>query len=75
MMPTIFTSGHSETPLLFIKVKLVSYQSLKKNDGKELIETVAECLPRGSMTTYRSETARVGKENLRWAKHFGVEIQ
>lgn len=76
MMPVIFASGQCGKPLFVIKGKRLPYQYVEGSIGRERIETLADCLLRGSIITSRSETASVDKEKfLRWAKQFVKDIQ
>lgn len=67
MMPDIFASAEYGKPLFVIKGNRIPYQTVKTCNGNEMVESLADCLPRGSIITTRNETASVDKNNvLRW---------
>lgn len=76
MMPVIFASGDYGKPLFVIKGNRIPYQTVKSSNGNEVVETLSDCLPRGSIITTRTETASVDKNNfLRWARQFVEDIR
>lgn len=74
-MPVIFANGDLGRPLFLIEGKAIKYRTIDLN-GAPVMETIADCLPRGSVITTRELVAGVDSEHfLRWAKYFAADVQ
>jgi len=62
-MATIFASGCAAWPFFIFKGKRVSYRVIERI-GKEIVESLLECLLRGSIVTTRDDVAGVDKQNF-----------
>jgi len=75
VVPVIFASGHVGNPLFIIHGTRVQYRVVSRG-GKDSIESIADCLPRGSLATAREDLAGVDEHNfLRRAQAFVEELK
>lgn len=79
MMSFIFASGDFGKPLFVFKGKRIPYQKVKNSNGNELVEYLADCLPRTSNITIRNDAASADKAGttwvLPWARQFVESIE
>ena len=69
-MPVVFASGCAGRPLLVVKGKSLNYHVTKSGAG-ERVETIADCLPTGSVITFHEYIAGVDSQNFyEWARVF-----
>ena len=74
-MPVIFSNGEVGRPLFVVEGKSLKYRTVELN-GAPVMETVGDCLPRGSVITTREDVAGVNSKNfLRWAKYFADDVK
>ena len=70
MMPVVFANGDVGRSLFVVQGTRVTYRTTL-HDGMETMETLADCLPRGSVITTRQDVASVDLHNfLQWGRLF-----
>lgn len=75
MLPVVFANGNIGRPLFVIQGTHVKFRVQLRN-GNEVIETLADCLPRGSVIAAREDVASVDSHNvLQWAKLFVEDVK
>lgn len=75
LMPTVFADGSLGNLFVVAKGDAIQYRVNKNKNGNEVLETFADCFPRRTVLTTRSELAGVDKHNfLRWAEGFVKEV-
>ena len=75
LMPVVFANGALGNLFVICKGDGIQYRVNKNEYGEEVIETFADCFPRKTTITARSDIAGVDKRNfLRWAHTFVEEV-
>ena len=75
MMPVVFENGDVGRSLFVVQATRVKYRT-SLHDGMESMETLADCLPRGSVITTRQDVASVDSHNvLRWGRSFAEDCR
>ena len=75
MMSVIFANGEAGRSMFVCKGKHLKFRTTVV-DGKPVVETLADCLPRGSIVTMRENVAGVDSYNfIEWAKLFVVDVK
>ena len=63
MMPVVFANGDVGRSLFVVQGTRVTYR-ITLHDAMETMETLADCLPRGSVITTRQDVATVDSHNV-----------
>ena len=72
-MPVVFANSEIGKPLFVLQGTQVTYRTTV-HDCIETFETLANCLPRGSVITTREDVAIVDSRNvLQWSKFFAED--
>ena len=75
VMPVIFANVDVGRAIFVVEGKALKYRTVELN-GAPVMETDADCLPRGSVITTREDVAGVNNRNfLRWAKYFADDVK
>ena len=75
MLPVIFAVGNFSMPMFVIQGTRVKFR-IEVDNGTEVVETLADCLLRGSVITKREDVAIVDSVNfLNWAKMFVHDVK
>ena len=75
LLPVVFANGDCGRPLFVLKGKQLKYQVVDE-DTSENVETVANCLPVGSLTVMREDVAGVDSAIFfGWAKQFAADCK
>lgn len=75
LMTSICPDESVGTYMFLFKGTGVWTRTIKKN-GKDFIDTIADCLPRHALLTVRPDVAGCDKKNiLEWAKHFVKSVE
>ena len=74
-LPVIFADGNVSRPMFVIQGTRVKFR-IKVDNGTEVVETLADCLPREAVITTREDVASVDSVNfLDWAKIFVHDVK
>ena len=75
LLPVVFANGDCGRPLFFLKGKQIKYQVVDEDTSKN-VETVANCLPEGSLTVLSENVERVDSAIFfGWAKQFAADCK
>lgn len=76
MMSVIFASGEAGSPTFVVQGSSLPYRVIKSDNGVEVTESLADCIPRHGYVTTRKDVAGIDKFSFhRWAERFVKEVE